>query len=218
MRIKVKGINLLPKEYIIAEQISFYQKIGLLVLALWTVVFVVFIALPPKQEVARTRDILLAKQQEVTSSRYAGVNKTLSELEQAKTDMEALINNYKKIKKESSISGELLDTLISRVPSGITITSMDITVPEATGAKQVNISYNADTYSIGHNYIAILEVLFPTGEATIQSNYDKEFGKYRYTFSVNVPGETVSTLAAEVPATEAPAPDTTVPSAEGGTN
>lgn len=218
MRVKVKGINLLPKEYIIAEQISFYQKIGLLVLALWTVFFVVFIALPPKQEVARTRDILLAKQQEVTSSRYAGVNKTLSELEQAKTDMEALINNYKEIKKESSISGELLDTLISRVPRGITITNMEITVPEATGTKQIKISYDADTYNIGHNYIAILEVLFSTGEVTLQSNYNEEFGNYQYTFSVSVPEENVGAPATEVPATETPAPDATVPSAEGGTN
>lgn len=200
MRIKIQGINLLPKEYIVAEQVRFYQKIGALVLALWTVCFIAFIVLPPKQEVVRTRDLLLQKQQEVNSSRYAGVNKTLSDLEQAKSDMQALINNYNSLKQDNAVSGETLDTLISRVPNGITIMTMSVTAAPGNGAKQMSIQYNADTYRIGQNYATILELIFPSAQKSIQYSYNQSLDIYNYTISINVPEEVVSEPVAETPA------------------
>ena len=48
MDTKMKSINLLPKEYIMAQKVSFYQKIIGAVVVVEVVGFVLGIALPPK--------------------------------------------------------------------------------------------------------------------------------------------------------------------------
>lgn len=211
MRIKIQGINLLPREYIIAETISFYQKIGAIVVLVWTLCFIVFIAIPPKQEVVRTRDLLLEKQQEVTSSRYAGVNKTLSDLEQAKTDMQMLIDNYNKLKDESYISGQLLDTLISRVPSNITIQTININAPKQSDVKQINMKYTAASVREGQSYLTIIEILFPKANVRSEYSYNQEDGTYNYIITI----EDTTTKAVETP--ETPETPTTV-AGEGATS
>jgi len=80
----VKGINLLPKEYIVEQKINFYEKIIGGVLALELACFVTFVALPPKQEVMRTAQLLEERKAQLNSSKYAEVNKALEDLANTK--------------------------------------------------------------------------------------------------------------------------------------
>ena len=113
MKAKAKGINLLPKEYIKEQKIKLYKQIGAVVVALEAVCFVAFIAVPPKQELKQTQQTLDEKRAIVTSERYAGVSKTLEELDQARAEMASWQEAYSQIKHTNYISGELLDELVS---------------------------------------------------------------------------------------------------------
>ncbi len=182
MKTRVKGINLLPREYIIAEKIKLGQMIISAALALEVVCFVAFFAIPPKQEIEATRQELEAKQREVVSDKYAGVNKTLNDLEVAKADMTKWNNEYHTIKQESYINGQLLDELVGRVPRGVNISmlSIDNPTPDSTGAvtRTLSIDAQSNTFMQSLNFVSVLETLFPAESIIHETNPNEETGKY----------------------------------------
>ena len=190
MNAKVKGINLLPREYIVAEKVRFYQKIAGVALAIETVCFIAFVAIPPKNEVVATRQELEQKQSELASSRYAGVNKTLNDLEEAKAEMLTWTTQYNTIKQKGYISGSLLDELIARVPEGVSISNLTVTSAEpgedSSSEKTIKIEGYSKTGAQGLSYVTVLETLYPAEGITHEVSYDEKTDLYMLTINISV--------------------------------
>ena len=197
---KVKGINLLPNEYIVAEKISFYKKVIGALVAVEAVCFVFFVALPPKREVEDTARILQEKQLALKDPKYNGVNKTLNDLETAKSEMTKWIDQYNQIKVEDYIKQSLLDALVERLPEGVAIEGMEITAPvldEATGQKQETIVLKGHSqfFEQAMNYLSVLETVYLPEEITHEISYEEDNKRYHYemtitrTTIVNLPEE-----------------------------
>ncbi len=217
MKARAKGINLLPNEYIIAEKIRFYQMIASIVLLVEVVGFVNFIVLPPKREVKETQHLLLQKQEELSSSRYAGVNKTLNDLEVAKTDMKKWLNKYSSLKQEGYINGKLFDEFVTRLPEGVNITSFNIDVPapaaDGSSEKTIVIECQSNELQESINYVTILEALYPSDSITHDIAYDKQEHKYKGVITIKLKiaaiQPTTTSTAEATPVEEGTAPATT---------
>ena len=199
---KVKGINLLPNEYIIAEKVSFYKKVIGVLVAVEAACFVFFVALPPKREVRETASILQEKQQALKDPKYNGVNKTLNDLEVAKVEMTKWMNQYSQIKTVDYIKQSLLDDLVERLPEGVAIEEMKITAPvldEATGMAEETILLKGHSqfFEQAMNYLSVLETIYLPEEITHEITYEEDNNRYHYemtitrTTLVNPPEETV---------------------------
>lgn len=199
---KVKGINLLPKQYIIDQKVAFYQKIVGLMVAIETICFVLFVALPPKKEVRDTQETLAALQEQLNSDRYAGVNKTLNELAVAKADIQKWISQYNAIKMDGYITGGKLDSLTTRIPSGVTIRQLNITdAPvgnDGIAEKVTTIDGTAEQFEQAISYLGILETLYTPGDITHLIEVDEQTGQYIYNFTIT------ETIVTEVAAPDAP--------------
>ena len=196
----VKGINLLPKEYIIEQKINFYEKIIGGILALELACFVVFVALPPKQEVVRTAQELEEKRAQLNSSKYAEVNKALEELADTKNSIDAWNEAYGKIKVAGYIDETLLDEITGRVPSGVYIETLSIedTQEEGDGSKTISIEGSCEKTEVAQGYFAILETIFPASEMKTNAKDGEQNGKLG-TFEVAI---TVKPEVKEVPEAE----------------
>lgn len=221
MKTKVKGINLLPNEYIVAEKINFYKKVVAIVLAVEVACFIAFIVIPPKQEVQRTAETLAAKQKELTSERYAGVNKTLNELEQAKNEMQTWVTEYSKIKIDNYIDGQLLDELVARVPNGVSIDIMDINAPvpneDGSCTKIITLNGTSDTFEGAINYESILETLYPTSTIEPIITYGED-NTYIYTMTITLITEPVVTTEVAEGTTEGAEANASSEQGEGAEN
>ena len=178
---KIKGINLLPNEYIVEQKVSFYQKIALVVAAVEVVCFVAFVAVPPKRELTRTQNELQQKKEQLKSDKYAGVNKTLNDLETAKADIKNWMNAYDEIKIRDFINSEMLDELTMQVPEGMTITKMSIEdvqqLKNGCKTEKLEIEGHAEYFDQIIGYMGILETLFPSEAIGYETSYDEKIQK-----------------------------------------
>lgn len=203
MKTKEKNINLLPKEYIAAETIRFYKKVGAAIVALEIIGFVAFVVLPPKQEVERTRIELENIQLQANDPKYAGVNKTLNDLEQAQADITTLQGAYTSIKQPNYIGEALLDELIGRVPNGVIVQQLNISDDQGEEAtKTIEIKGLSVTLSAGLNYVNVLETLFPSYAISNEISYDETTQKYQYTVEISVDDEKQERIEGEETAEE----------------
>lgn len=201
MDTKMKSINLLPKEYIMAQKASFYQKIIGAVVVVEVVGFVLGVALPPKREVSATQDELLTLTAELNSPKYAGVNKTLSDLENAKADIQKWITEYSKVKTDDQISRSLLDALTTRVPVGVNIVNLEISdeLNQETGNQMTNVHFigQAVTEDQILNYINVLETIYLPKDIVKEYSYNKELACYD--FEITIKSEVIKQVAEEAP-------------------
>lgn len=161
----IKGINLLPNEYVMARKINFIEKVVGSLCVLELVCFVGFVALPPKQELKRTALELEQKKAQANSEKYAEVNKALGELDQTKEDIKSWTKAYQDIKVKGFIGDELLDELVSRIPVGVYITQLKITDDaEQAGTKVIEIDGKCEATEIANSYFAYLETIFKGSE------------------------------------------------------
>lgn len=199
MDTKMKSINLLPKEYITAQKVSFYQKIIGAVVVVEVVGFVLGVALPPKREVRATQDELLTLQAELTSPKYAGVNKTLSDLENAKVDIQNWINEYSNIKIDDQVSRRLLDALTSRVPVGVNIINLEIIdeVNKDVGSQTTTIHLIGQAVTADQvlNYVNVLETVYLPKNIVNTYSYNKDLDCYE--FEITIKNEVIKQVAEE---------------------
>ena len=183
MKTKEKSINLLPKEYITAEMIQFYQKVGVAVLAVEVACFALLIAMPAKKEVERTQQLLLAKQAEANSERYAGVNRTLKELEDAKTQMSEWQQAYAQLKYKDEIGTEMIDELVGRVPEGVIIQQLSVKRSE-DGNKEITIKGTCQEFNQCLNFVSRLETIYPAHEISHELESDEDAENYEYQIQI----------------------------------
>lgn len=219
MRTQVKGINLLPKEYIQAEQIKFIQLIVAGVMALEILAFVGIAIISPKIEAQKVIERLDEVSAELTDSRFNDVNKKIQQLEDAKVAIKEWIDKYGNIKEENLISARLLDSIIARIPinttvNQITVEPADKTV-NAAGKDVITLKGNTMDAEQVVNYVTIIESVFGSGTTTYKATYDEELKGFEYEINITPVAE-VKPVETENPegTTEQPADETATPSTE----
>lgn len=190
MKTNIKGINLLPKEYIRAEQIKYFKIIGAGILTLEILGFIGFVAIPPKIEAKRLQQKLDEVALEITDPRFTNVNQTIQQLEDTKAEVDEWLLKYGDLSKENFISVKVLDSLTARVPIGVTINGMTLT-PEASdtgeyGQRTIAIKGTATQLLSVINYVAVIESVYGADAATYEANYNEGLGVYDYTITVNI--------------------------------
>ena len=222
MRARVKGINLLPKEYIQAEQIRVIQMIISLALVLEVLAFIVGIAMPPKAEVEQVQQQLDKISSKLNDSRFADVNKTIQELEAAKVEVEQWVAKYGDLKSENFIGARVLDSLTARLPIGMAIERINIKPADAegsNGSKEIIIEGTSNKLEAILNYVTILESIYGVGTVYYDGSYDKEILAYKYKLDIKIP-VTVKATEESAPVEGAAQDGTTPPveQTEGGAN
>lgn len=211
MKAKVKGINLLPKEYIQAEKVRMIQMLVGGVLILEVFAFIGGAVIPPKLEAksveARLDDIAL----KLNDERYADVNKTIQALETAKAEVAEWVAKYGNLKQENFVSARILDSLTARIPMGMAIENIAITLGEgANTEKNIAIQGTADKLETVFSYATLLEGVYGVGTVYYEGSIDKELGTCRYTLNVKIPAKVEVVPPAETTDTGS--------AAEGGSN
>lgn len=190
MKANVKGINLLPKEYIRAQQIRFFKMIGAGILMVEIVGFISFVVIPPKLEAKALQIRLDEITLEITDPRFSNVNQTIQKLEDTKMEVEDWLLKYGHLNKENFVSVKALDSLTARVPLGVTINGITMT-PEASDASEyvqrtIAIRGTATQLVSVINYIAVIESIYGVGSVTYQATYDEGLAAYDYTMEVKI--------------------------------
>jgi len=196
MKARTNTINLLPKEYIHAEKI----RLGLIIiggiLALEVVLFVAFVAIPPKTEIQETISRLDEVSMELTDSRFADVNQMIKELEDAKVEMDQWVQQYSDLKKENFVSKRVLDSLLSRVPIDLALDKLSILAEGQEGAaleKTISIEGTSQDLISVLNYATLIESVYGTDTTSYEAKYNEERGIYEYKINVSIPVEQLET-------------------------
>lgn len=192
MKVRTKKINLLPKAYIQAEKIRLGLMIAAGVLVLEVAIFITFVAIPPKTELQETINRLDEVSLELNDSRFADVNQTIQQLEDAKVEMNQWIEKYSDLKKENFVSKRVLDSLLSRVPIDLTVDKLSI-LPENQAIAQLEKSISLEgtsQYVVSIlNYATVIEGIYGPGTTNYEAEYNEERGIYEYKINVIIPVE-----------------------------
>lgn len=190
MKVNTKGINLLPKEYIRAEQIKYFKIIGAGLLTLEILAFIGLVAMPPKLEAKRLQQKLDEVAMEITDPRFTNVNQTIQQLEETKAEVDDWLLKYGHLSKENFVSVKVLDSLTARVPIGVTLNGITLT-PEASnagdyGQRTIAIKGTATQLLSVINYVGVIESIYGADAATYEANYNEGLDVYDYTITVNI--------------------------------
>lgn len=233
MRAKIKGINLLPKEYIQAEKVRMIQMLVGGVLILEVFAFIGGVVIPPKAEAQRLQVELDEVSLKLNDSRFADVNKTIQALEVAKAEVEEWVTKYGNLKQENFVSARVLDSLTARLPIGMAIDKINIVSGEKESnkvEKEIVIEGSSEQLGTIINYVTVLEGVFGTGTVYYEGELNKELNVYKYKLDIKIPQKVEATGEAndangtsgtDAQPTEDAVKDTTTESTqstEGGTN
>lgn len=190
MKYRTNGINLLPKEYVKAARINFYQKVIGAVLAIEVVLFIFKVALPPKYEMQNLQIQLEDAYVRLDDERFNNVNQTIKKLEEAKVDIKNWMDTYGSLKSDNFVSTALLDTLTARLPIGTTLNKVSLVPSTANVGEEVQnatilIEGSSEALAPFMNYLSIIETLYnPT---SIQHTCIAEDDHYKFTINIEVP-------------------------------
>jgi Tfp pilus assembly protein PilN len=204
MKPKVRGINLLPKEYIQAQNIKKYILIATALLLLESMVFIVAVVLPPLFHKEYEEKVLLELELMKGNPRFSEVNEVLKQLGVAKGDLESWTNQYHTLDQKDFIHTELLDSLTAGLPEGMTIDQLSV----ASGEKTINLTGKSSTVEEVLNYVVVLESIFKQAEIAfdVSEGEAEQEGTLKtqcnYTVTLTMPGEPEKEKAKEVTAEE----------------
>ncbi len=200
MQVKVREINLVPREYIQAQRFKHYKIIILLLLAIESLIFIGVAVILPMNQKEYEKTVFNELEYIKADPKYAVVTKKIEELNSAKQNLDHWSQKYTQLKQESLVGTELLDGLTARLPLGMTIDKLTI-----SGNTQVGLSGESESKEQILSYLILLESTYRGAAVT----FDIAEGE-SYTYNV--------TLDFPVPEPEAPAPEATasdVPPPEG---
>lgn len=192
MKVGTNKINLLPKEYIQAEQIRLVFIVIGCILALEVVIFVMIVALPPKAEIQETINKLDEVSLKLNDDRFIHINQVIQQLEDTKVTMNEWIDRYSDLKQENFISKRVLDSLLSRVPIDVILDKLSI-LPENQEASQLErtifIEGRSQNVVSILNYITVIESVYGVGTTSYEATYNEGRGVYEYKINVSIPIE-----------------------------
>lgn len=192
MKVGVKKINLVPKEYLQAQKVRNIQLAVIAVLVLEVGGFVGKVVLPPKLEAQEVMARLDEVSAELTDSRFADVNQKIKALEDVKIELEEWNDKYKEIKEENFVSKRIIDSLLTRVPVGLSVSTLTISKDSEKEGKQIILTGTAQEAISIMNYNTIIEGVFGFGTTHEEFELDKEKGYYTYTITIITPEEVVA--------------------------
>ncbi len=156
MKTKVRGINLLPKEYIRAQKVKKYILIAAMLILLECLVFIVTVVMPPISLKKHEENVLLELEIMKNDVRFSEVNQILKQLEGHRTELKVWSDQYHTFKQNDFIHTALLDSLIARLPAGMSINQLEL----ISGEQKISIAGKTNTIEDLLNYVVILESLF----------------------------------------------------------
>ncbi len=202
MKIKTRGINLLPKEYIRAQKVKKYILIATMIILLECLVFIVTVVRPPLSLKKYEENVLLELELMKNDARFAEVNQILKQLEGDKTEFKVWTDQYNTLKQNDFIHTGLLDSLVARLPAGMNIDQLELISSE----QKISIAGKTNTVEELLNYVVILESIFR--QAQIEFNVSEaekdEYGarekQSTYTLTLTMPkqGEVKDTQQSEI--------------------
>lgn len=190
MKYRTNGINLLPKEYVKAARINFYQKVIGAVLAIEVALFIFKVALPPQYEMQNLQIQLDDAYVRLNDERFNNVNQTIKKLDEAKVDIQNWMDTYGSLKNDNFVSAALLDTLTARLPIGATLNKISIVPSTAHVGEEVQnatiaIEGSSEALAPFMNYLTIIETLY--NPINLQHTCIAEDDHYRFTINIDIP-------------------------------
>lgn len=197
MKQTVKGINLLPKQYIQEQKIKRWKYIGGCALAVECLIFIAIAVIPPKVKIQKQQVTLDALQVQLDDPKYEGVNKAIADLEKARNDLAVWTKKYGTLKSPSFISARILDSMTARVPSGTVINNIKISPLDGTTGGVVSVEGTALDYGAAFSYVTVLENAYGSENVSFTVNRQEVQGEEKisliqYTITVNVAGESLT--------------------------
>lgn len=192
---KKKGINLLPREYILEEKFRILRMIGGVAMGIELLIFILIFTIPPKQEIRRLDHKLDELSIALGDERFKEVNKTLADLEATKTELDAWMLQYKDLKSRDFISTRVLDTITSRLPEGVHINSMEmIPLVKSEGSatpEVIKLTGSGSDLTEIATYATLLESIYGDGAVVFQSDYDKTIlaNTFEITLTLPIPAD-----------------------------
>ncbi|PHV72341.1 hypothetical protein CS063_02365 [Sporanaerobium hydrogeniformans] len=180
MGAKRKEINLIPKEYIQAQQIKRLKRLVLGLLIIETIVFMGTAVVSPYLDKKYEQAVLNELEYMKTDPKYVVVNKKIAELNEAKQDLEFWSQKYNQLKEKSFVSTELLDGISARLPLGMKISSLSL-----LDTQSVKIEGESESEEPFSSYLVLLESTY--GEASIVYSLSEEEERYRYHIELQFP-------------------------------
>jgi Tfp pilus assembly protein PilN len=204
MKPKVRGINLLPKEYVQAQNIKKYILIATALILVESMIFIGAVVLPPLFHKAYEEKVLLELELMKGNPRFSEVNEVLKQLEVASAELTNWTEQYQSLEQKDFIHTELLDSLTARLPVGITIDQLDVTSNE----KNINLKGKSNTVEEVLNYVVVLESIFKQADIEFDvsegEKTQQDTPKTQSTYTITI------TMAAEVAEEEGTAEEDTV--------
>lgn len=175
------SINLLPKSYQDAQKIAIFVTVGIGLLILECAAFAGMFIASPMYTIQSKQARLEQLTKEAQDEKYARVLEVEASLESEKNAINDWKANIGDLSEEKFISEKLLDRLISRLPEGVTIDSLDVSAQ----SKRIAISGRTLTSRSIINYVALLEVAFPNSDVTFDvQDADKKTSAAKYTIDI----------------------------------
>lgn len=185
--VKVRGINLLPQQYIQEQNVRHHQLIGLSILCLETLIFVGAIAIPPQFTIMKQNERLNELNYVISDTKFNEVNEAMSTLSNLEKEVELWREKHKSLKQGEFVNRQTLDKITSRVPSDMSINSL--TFNEDNEGRKIVIEGKADDGSSVLSYIAIIEALYGTNNVTFDTGFDFSQESVGYAISISIPQE-----------------------------
>lgn len=217
MKQTVKGINLLPKQYIQEQKIKKYEYIAGCILVAECLLFISAFVVPPKIKIQKQQGALDALQVQLDDPKYEGVNKAIADLQKARNDLQIWTEKYSTLKSPNFISARILDSVTARVPSGVSIDGLTLSPGENTTGGVVSINGIANDYGSAFSYVTIMENTYGSENVSFtvdrqEQQQGEETKTYiAYTVTINVKGTEL------VPAEEAATGETAEVATDEGT-
>lgn len=191
MKPKVRGINLLPKEYVQAQNIKKYILIATALILVESMIFIAAVVLPPIFHKAYEEKVLLELELMKGNPRFSEVNEVLKQLEVASAELTNWTKQYQSLEQKDFIHTELLDSLTARLPVGMTIDQLDVTSSE----KNINLKGKSNTVEEVLNYVVVLESIFKQADIEFdvsegeQAQQDSPKMQCTYTITITMAAE-----------------------------
>lgn len=176
----MKRINLLPAEYIKEQKIRYYVKLGI-ILVIIECLGGVYVAITPLLELNKEAIRKAEVEKKLNNEAFSEVYEINTALDEVEKKVIAWGNNLTSMEKEAFISTALLDTLLSSVPLGVTIDTLDIQEETQT----IDLAGRTTNHFTTMGYISYLQSLYPMGKLTFEIGESEDESIYR-TFTIKL--------------------------------
>lgn len=196
MKSKADKINLIPKSYKEAQKIKvkiWIMSVGLILEIILFITCIIYPIQAQKQIINKELDTVSLK---LEDNRFKSVNQVIRQLEEAKIERDEWTQRYKALKQENFVSRRVLDSLLTRVPIGLTVNKLCILPidPELlTLGETILVEGVAQDMLTILNYATLLEETYGIGTTDYKATYEERNNRYTYEINIHISKEDLET-------------------------